>query len=324
MGIAIFSLLAVAGEVSAQPRRDRREPSVAQIAAQATQPQCSPEDANVARQHRGAGLDAFEAHEWQVCVAEYTVAQARCATPEAGFNLAYCLENLGQLAQAIEGYEALLRGARMPAEVTADQLRRTIDSVRARLPRVVTPVIVPPIGPVCTANTQTDVANCGRCGNHCASGQICSTGTCRVAIATPPVVTPITPNRTLARAFWIGGAVATVTGIALGTVGHLAAADRDTANAQLAAPASQRCQTVNGRLECLAYAPNATRPDSFTGLETPGWIMTGVGAAAVIAGVVLELRGGGHTTEGRPSPTVRPSLALGPDGTPMAGLGGTF
>lgn len=342
-GVAMF-VVAVLVTVSANAQPDRHSRNrvtqpAAMLAQQTTATTC-PNPTGSDSQARAA-REATRNGRLDLAIDAWNAAIQMCPSPDLYEGLGRAHEGLAAVAvddqhrlASLEAELSAFRQALALAEEHPVQGYST-DGLRARITalepvienlrqRLTTAVVVPPhpTAVTCTANTQTDVANCGACGHRCDAGLTCTAGTCRAVIATPPSVT--TPNRTLPRVLWIGGAVATVTGVVLGTVGHLAAADRDTANARLAAPASQRCQTTNGQLQCLAYAPGATRPDSFTGLETPGWIITGVGAAAVIAGIVLELRASNHTMEGRPSPTVRPSLALGPDGTPMAGLGGTF
>ncbi len=331
--------LVITSPTDAQPRHRRygqpAQPVPALVPQAQVDPPCSPDNANIARQHRSLGLNAFEVHDWATCATEYEVAQTHCATPEAGFNLGYCLENSGQLAAAIEHYEQLQSG-RLPFEVTAEQIQRTITSVRERLSRI--PVAPPPLPPapppiVCATplavcggicvNPVADSNNCGVCDYQCALGQSCIHSVCVspiVHVLPPPVIIPPPPNRTLARTFWIGGIGTTVAGIIMGTVGHLAALDRYTQDAALTAPASERCQSIDGQYQCLTYAPGATRPDSFVGLETPGWILTGVGVVAIITGALLELDHG-HTP---PHAVVRPTAMFTPSGTASIGLGGTF
>lgn len=143
----------------------------------------------------------------------------------------------------------------------------------------------------------------------------------------PVVIPPVTPSpsRTLPRAFWISGATATVVGMTLGIVGHTNATARDDNAALIALPVSQRCRTVNGHTQCLGLTSDQqSQVDTLASLEVPGWIVAGVGLAAVVTGVILEVRANHSVTERPPAAEVRPSLAFDQNGTPLAGIRGTF
>ncbi len=281
MGIAILTVELISSSAHAQPRRPGR---TAQLAAQQVPAtNCNADDADVARTHRRAGIAAFEAHDWRTCISEYTVAVARCATPEARFNLGYCMENQGQLAEALAEYEQLQRDNTLPPGITSELLERTIASVRARVPRTaVTPVVVHPVAVTCTANLQTDLNNCGTCGHACTTNQTCNAGTCRVQqIVTPPITTP--PRSNLAStALIIAGSVVAATGGVLLGIGI--AANNDAGNL---------CETTTNTPRCLVVINGD--PRDYTSLTTVGGVTMGVGAAAAITGVLLRILNPGTT-----------------------------
>lgn len=311
-GVMILVGLLAAATTHAQPRRDRRMNQVApQALAQNAQPapQCSADDANVARQHRRAGADAFDAHDWTICAAEYQVAQTRCPTAEAALNLGTCLENQGLLPQALEQYEALQRSGQLPSDVTTQQLQRLIDNVRSRLPRtpMTVTVVRPPVATACGANLQTDPANCGACGNRCNAGATCTAGQCRVVATTPPVATP-TPRRShLVPAILFAGAGALMaTGIPLAII-----AGNDAATL---------CD-VQGRTTGCNRVQSGLDPRT---VSTVAWVMTGTGAALAVAGLVFELLPQSRAAAPPHGITARPTAGLDRDGNPFFGAVGTF
>ena len=341
MGIAVLIGLAMTSQGNAQPYRGPRVQGVAQQFAQNVPqiPAAECPDRAASAAAAAEGRNAFRSRNFLAAEAAWDRAIALCSLPDRfegrartrearQGRLADDEERLSLLDGAIADFREAIARSHFVQGFETSAIEATIpplEVMRGGLERRLHPhpAVTPtrPLAPVCN-NTQTDNTNCGACGHACTSGQSCVSGVCQLAATG---VTPLpTPNRTLARALWIGGAVVTAAGVALGVTGRLAAVARDENNALLEGPTSQRCRVVAGQTQCLGYAPGATRPDDLATMEVPGWIMTGVGVAAVVAGVVLELRGHHTSNEQRPGPTARPTVALGPDGTTTVGLTGTF
>ncbi len=57
------------------------------------------------------------------------------------------------------------------------------------------------------ANTQTDPANCGRCGGACAAGQVCVAGECRAPAFTGIAPCTVAGDYVMASTVTFGGAV---------------------------------------------------------------------------------------------------------------------
>ncbi|GEM_PF-5906681 len=309
IGFLIGSIVGQAAD--AQPRHGRRHPPVPPTvlvvapSAQVAQPACSTEDAAIARQHRQTALDAYEVHDWTLCATEAGIAQTHCPTPEAAFNLAYCLENSGQLSQAIEQYELLLQSDRLPAEVTPAQLRRTIESVRARLPRVVIPIAPPLL--VCTApleacgtscvNRTTDTAHCGACNQHCDTGSTCTNGACHTVVVAPPFVPVPQPRRGVPLAMIVSGSTLVLTG---GVFLGIGLAARSAASTDDLVLIRSGCDLTPRPMQCANYAAGATTPADVASWTVPlGGTLIGIGMLDAIIGTVWYLRTG-RTNPDRP------------------------
>ncbi len=186
----------------------------------------------------------------------------------------------------VQGYSVVTVRSRIAMLETA------IENLQRQLARAVPQHVE--THPVCTANTQTDVANCGACGHRCDAGLVCTAGACRALITTPPVVTP-TPSRTAPLLMIVSGGALTIAG---GTILGVGISARSAANADEATLARSGCNLPSRPTLCANYPTGATTPASIAAWAMPlGGVMLGVGLVDGVIGAVWYARTGRATTE---------------------------
>jgi tetratricopeptide (TPR) repeat protein len=91
-----------------------------------------PGDVEQARADFERGAALYRAGDFRAALAAFEAAQARAPAPQALFNIARCQEQLGQLADAVDSYNAYLAAAPDAPDRAAVGAR--IEELRARLP----------------------------------------------------------------------------------------------------------------------------------------------------------------------------------------------
>jgi len=91
-----------------------------------------PGDVEQARADFERGAALYREGDFRAALAAFEAAQARAPAPQALFNIARCQERLGQLAEAVNSYEAYLVAA--PTAPDRDAVSARIEELRARLP----------------------------------------------------------------------------------------------------------------------------------------------------------------------------------------------
>ncbi len=92
----------------------------------------APGDVEQARADFERGADLYRAGDYRGALAAFQAAQARAPAPQSLFNIARCQERLGELAEAVESYDAYLSAA--PAAPDRAAVAAHLAELQARLP----------------------------------------------------------------------------------------------------------------------------------------------------------------------------------------------
>lgn len=103
----------------------------------------------VARQLFDEGVELEGQKRFDAALAKFREAEQIRATPALRFHKAFCLENLGKLAAALDEYEAAERSARDQNKAeTLKNARARLETLRARVPQLAVKLVSPANGEV--------------------------------------------------------------------------------------------------------------------------------------------------------------------------------